>query len=604
MARRGRPPRNPPLSISHPELIAEWHPENKLTPDDVTKGSEIRVLWRCITCQHEWNSLIFNRVRSNCPACSGREVHSDGRNSLERLHPKLAEEWHPENEKVPSRVMPRSSKPVKWKCTICSHSWSASPGNRARKIGGTGCPACAGKVVHEDGRNSLATLFPILAEEWHEDNILSPNEVRPGSTKEVKWRCSSCLHCWTSKVNSRKNSGCPNCWELRRGKKRGSLLEERPDLARDWHPNNSLTAKDISVSSNKKWDWKCHECAHEWKTTPNSRDNSGNGCPACSNKAIHIDGRNSLAVINPILSKEWAESNSFSPSEVLPNSSAKADWVCRVCEFKWNASISSRNSLGSGCPACDGRAIHTDGRNSLLSVNPKLASEWSRKNNFGPDTVAPNSLIDVHWDCSECGHEWEATLGNRNQGAGCPACQGYVVHSDGRNSLAAVHPELCLEWHNDNHLKPSEVTKNADISVKWFCLICNYVWFATVNSRARVGTGCRVCSISGFDPTKPGTYYCFAIWGPDSIWWYKGGISNDHIRRGREIQHSIANSNMDLRLELIEFIDFDIGSDAEAFEKRLLKQSDIREYTIERFSGCTELFNVNPIAYAREKGWL
>ena len=61
---------------------------------------------------------------------------------------------------------------------------------------------------------------------------------------------------------------------------------------------------------------------------------------------------------------------------------------------------------------------------------------------------------------------------------------------------------------------------------------------------------------------------------------------------------------MDLKLELVEFIEFDLGADAETLEKRLLKQSDIREYTLERFSGSTELFNVNPIAYARGKKWL
>ena len=34
-----------------------------------------------------------------------------------------------------------------------------------------GCPACANKVLHSDGRNSLAVLRPDLAEELFDDTF-------------------------------------------------------------------------------------------------------------------------------------------------------------------------------------------------------------------------------------------------------------------------------------------------------------------------------------------------------------------------------------------------------------------------------------------------
>ena len=33
----------------------------------------------------------------------------------------------------------------------------------------------------------------------------------------------------------------------------------------------------------------------------------------------------------------------------------------------------------------------------------------------------PNSVQKVWWKCSK-GHEWQATIANRNKGSGCPIC--------------------------------------------------------------------------------------------------------------------------------------------------------------------------------------
>ena len=41
------------------------------------------------------------------------------------------------------------------------------------------------------GENDLATLNPVLAKEWHptENGNLKPEDVTPGSGKEVWWLC-------------------------------------------------------------------------------------------------------------------------------------------------------------------------------------------------------------------------------------------------------------------------------------------------------------------------------------------------------------------------------------------------------------------------------
>ncbi|MEE1503303.1 MAG: zinc-ribbon domain-containing protein, partial [Acutalibacteraceae bacterium] len=88
---------------------------------------------------------------------------------------------------------------------------------------------------------------------------------------------------------------------------------------------------------------------------------------------------------------------------------------------EWQAAINNR-SKGRGCPFCSGRYA-IKGENDLQTINPTLANEWNYENNNGltPADVLPNSDKKVWWTCSK-GHEWQATIGSRNKGSGCPHC--------------------------------------------------------------------------------------------------------------------------------------------------------------------------------------
>tara|TARA_B100001971_G_scaffold59222_1_gene54265 strand:+ start:906 stop:1187 length:282 start_codon:yes stop_codon:yes gene_type:complete len=60
---------------------------------------------------------------------------------------------------------------------------------------------------------------------------------------------------------------------------------------------------------------------------------------------------------------------------------------------------------------------------SLADRNPELAKEWhpTRNGDLTPDQVTPGSSRKVWWRCS-LGHEWEARVGDRTRGSGCPDC--------------------------------------------------------------------------------------------------------------------------------------------------------------------------------------
>ena len=116
--------------------------------------------------------------------------------------------------------------------------------------------------------------------------------------------------------------------------------------------------------------------------------------------------------------------------------------------------------------------------------------------------------------------------------------------------------------------------------------------------------GCPICHPGGFNVEIPGYYYSMKIHNEKETWWWKGGISHDPERRGREIEYSLRSSGMHLYVEIIETLYSENGHEIRELETKLLQEKKIRIKCMEKFSGSSELFTVNPIDYAREKGWL
>ena len=539
--------------IDNAELMAEWNWERNTNfdPSQLTLGSGKKVWWKCVKA-HEWQATIGSRNGGRgCPYCSGRYVIK-GENDLGTVNPTVANEWNYEknNGLRPTDVMPNSNKKAWWKCSN-GHEWQATINSRNN---GIGCPYCSRRYAVK-GVNDLQTINPALASEWYyeKNNGLTPMDVMPNSDKKVWWKCQK-GHKWKATIGSRNaGRGCPVChseqntsfpeyaivfylkkygletihsykekgyeldvyipfkkiaieydgylwhknkmeqdlkknykcvedgiklYRIREGlpslndssidyvvqrnqedlakilklllseitenivdvdlkrdntaienlreytEKEISLLFSNPKIAKEWNyeKNGNLRPEHFSANSHKKVWWKCPK-EHEWQSTIKDRNN-GNGCPYCSSKII-LKGYNDLQTVNPILAKEWnyEKNDGLTPVDVMPNSNKKVWWKCPK-GHEWQASIADRNR-GRGCPYCIGKKV-LKGYNDLQTVNPTLAKEWNYEKNKGitPKEVMPNSHKKVWWKCSE-GHEWEAVIGNRNKGNGCPYCASY-----------------------------------------------------------------------------------------------------------------------------------------------------------------------------------
>ncbi|MGD2161251.1 MAG: zinc-ribbon domain-containing protein [Gammaproteobacteria bacterium] len=122
-------------------------------------------------------------------------------------------------------------------------------------------------------------------------------------------------------------------------KRHGSLKDEYPDLAKEWHPTKNTPSKadEITGGSVKKVWWRCLN-EHEWQSTIGNRV-KGSGCPYCAGKKPTSE-RN-LATQYPELVKEWDwNNNRKQPVDFTPRSNKRVWWRCEK-GHSWQATIQS-----------------------------------------------------------------------------------------------------------------------------------------------------------------------------------------------------------------------------------------------------------------------
>jgi len=206
------------LQAQFPDVAADWHPtkNGSLSPGEVVAGSTRKVWWKCEKGpDHEWQSVVRTRTTrgTGCGFCSGRKLSVT--NSLQALFPEIAAEWHPtkNGDLTPDQIVAGLAKKFWWKCDEADdHEWIAVVYDRT--LLRHGCPCCSHQKLSVT--NSLATVFPLIAAQWHptKNGDLAPTDVIAGSGKKYWWKCDVVEnHEWSSVVHNRTftGRGCPHC---------------------------------------------------------------------------------------------------------------------------------------------------------------------------------------------------------------------------------------------------------------------------------------------------------------------------------------------------------------------------------------------------------
>ena len=202
--------------------------------------------------------------------------------------------------------------------------------------------------VRDDNRLSIKNKK--LAEEWdYEKNMLSPNDVAINGTQLVWWKCKDCFYEWQARIVDRNryrptgingktritvkgSSQCPKCH---------SFYKRCPELLDEWdYAKNEFSS--FVMGTTKKAYWKCKICNYSWVSEIASRIKGYGNCPQC----------NSILLKFPYVAEEYSKENEKPVNLSNYGSGRKAKWKCKTCGNKWEATIASRTSGGSGCPKC------------------------------------------------------------------------------------------------------------------------------------------------------------------------------------------------------------------------------------------------------------
>ena len=269
----------------------------------------------------------------------------------------------------------------------------------------------------------------------------------------------------------------------------------RSELLTQWDTagNGALSPRDVQSGSDRKVWWQCGR-GHRWSSSVSSRVMLGRGCPYCAGQRT-APGENDLATRYPDIARLWhpTANGALTPADVTPGTHRRVRWRCGK-GHEWEA-VPSTLISGCGCPYCAGRQV-IPGETDLATTYPHLAREWHPEKNgqLTPRQVSQGGVKRVWWQC-ERGHDYQAVIFSRTEGAGCPYCAGRKAWP-GFNDLESQFPGLMKEWHPtlNEGIEPKTLTKGSHRAVWWQCGE-GHVWKAVVYARTKPnGTGCPVCA--------------------------------------------------------------------------------------------------------------
>ena len=362
------------LATTHPDLLKEWdYEKNKLTPQQVTYGKNVKVWWKCLK-GHSWFATIASRAgaqKTGCPECKKELRISLPEKALAFY---LAQTFPIEESKhfpflknkkeidifIPSLKLGIEYDGQQWhKKTELDFAKDCSCNVndlRLLRVREEGCPiyntsAYIVRVpVFGDKIAQLKELISIVFSFINETFATKLN-TSPDIEKDYLEIVSKVLT--IPKEKSVAGS---------------SLIAEW-----NYEKNGNLNPALLSIGAHDKVWWKCRE-GHEWVAAIYSRA-SGIGCPYCSGKKV-LPGWNDLQTLYPEIAKEWdGDKNELLPSQVRPQSNKIVWWRCQKCSHEWLAAISHR-VRGRNCPKC--------GRNITI------ASHFKAIKNMETGTVYPS----------------------------------------------------------------------------------------------------------------------------------------------------------------------------------------------------------------------
>jgi rubrerythrin len=470
--RRSKITPNKSLPATNADIADNWHPikNGKLTPDIFTHGSRYKAWWQCQKCGNEWEKSIQNY--KDCPNC--KKISSLSKNNLNSYSPEIIKEWHPtKNGKLtPKEVSYSSPKKSWWICSKCRYEWKARISNRS--VLGRGCPACANKVVVE-GTNDLTTTHPELAKEWHptKNGMLTQNNITYGSGKKVWWTCSIGHEYKATILHRAHGTNCPVC---NSGRQTSFAEQATYFYIKKLYPDaeSRYTASflgrmelDIYIPSIKYAIEYDGEAWHR-KDKIKREQLKYKKCQKQGIKLIRL--REKMAELGSNIADYQFGTEKLYEHKNLENI------IKEILKF-----INFSGRWMMGCPIDvdierDRFKIQKYRSNlkkdSLLVNFPRISKEWHKTKNgsLKPSMFKSGSNHKIWWNCLNCGYEYEATIGHRTDGTGCPKCAIEKVTQIKRKAVNMIDPNTGDVL--STFISISEAARQMKINSSNICMVC------------------------------------------------------------------------------------------------------------------------------------
>lgn len=394
--------------------------------------------------------------------------------------------------------------PWRLRCLLCSSEISSSF-NKLKMAKEIGCPDCS-RSIQAKLKGHRLTKSKLAKNDWELLTLLSEYQ---DSLSLADVRCTLCGKTETYYPHLLIHKMCACKIEAEANAK----LESGRAFAKA--RGGSLLSSEYS-GSKEPHTWQCAE-GHVWEAAYASiAREGGTWCPYCSGR-VAIQGINDLGTVDPLLASEFnVELNdTLKVSSLKPNSNVKVWWLCSR-KHAFEATVSNRYHLGTGCPFCSGRYA-LPGFNDLLTLDPEIAAYWhpTKNGELHPSGVTRTANRKIWWLC-EFGHETFNDLRTKVATRGsCSSCTGKVLNS-GVNDIATKRPDLAAQWHptKNGDLTPSDFTPNSNKKVWWLCGE-GHIWAKDCNGRAQ-GRGCPYCAFKkcwpGFNDLETTHPYLVEEW--------------------------------------------------------------------------------------------
>ena len=424
-----------------PVLSLEWDYEvngNKC-PEHFTKGSNVKVGWKCLKCGHRWVDSICHRSLSmrGCPKCNSVYGTSFAEQSILFFVRKFYKGT------VHNRYLfydifgsLEADIYIPKKKIVIEHNGSFFHKDKSVidevKLGRFSTFGLKSFVIVESDKNFVDNniIFYNYHKKYYENLSWAIRKL----FDLMGFSCKFIID-----VDKYKN----DIFLAFKTDISDSFGVEYPEIAKDWdyENNNGLTPYMFKSKSGFIASWICHSCGYKWKSSIVSRVGTpckkGSGCRRCSAKKKKCGGGscssniqrvfigiNDLASQRPDLLEEWDyELNGDNKPDMFSiGSKEKVWWKCNNYPHSYECSISNRFH-GKGCSYCSGKKVLV-GFNDFASLYPDIAKEWHYELNGDdkPDMFTAGSGKSFYWKCFDCGHIWKNSINHRAHGEGCPEC--------------------------------------------------------------------------------------------------------------------------------------------------------------------------------------